>query len=225
MVPVALFTDLNICAGNVRPVLNYGSMSNNNRFVSIISPGGGSFFLSLWLDLVKIQVRHHTGWKAVEETTRGLEASHSHHTITSPLCLFPFCFVFSFFVRGVSLHNQSSAKKCKKKKKRERESGRFPPREMSLLLVVVFAVKFPFSEVTAGGERLLTHGALQTLLVPWGVVDSHQEAVGDGSLASFTHGGMMTFSPWKKKPRKEFEARQETRAGLNHGLMDWSVCG
>lgn len=70
-------------------------------------------------------------------------------------------------------------------------------RRVCLLLVVVFAVKFPFSEVTAGGERLLTHGALQTLLVPRRVVDSHQEAVGDGPLASFTHGGMVTVRAWK----------------------------
>lgn len=66
---------------------------------------------------------------------------------------------------------------------------------MGLLLVVVFAVKFPFSEVTAGGERLLTHGALQTLLVPRRVVDPHQEAVGDGTLASLTHRRMMTVAP------------------------------
>lgn len=66
---------------------------------------------------------------------------------------------------------------------------------MGLLLVVVFAVKFPFSEVTAGGERLLTHGALQTLLVPRRVVDPHEEAVGDGTLASLTHRRMMTVAP------------------------------
>lgn len=72
-----------------------------------------------------------------------------------------------------------------------------------LLLVVVFAVKFPFSEVAAGGEGLLTHGALQTLLVPWRVVDPHQEAVGDGTLASFTHGWMMTVRAWNKKGRRE----------------------
>lgn len=66
---------------------------------------------------------------------------------------------------------------------------------LCLLLVVVFAVKFPFSEVTAGGERLLTHGALQTLLVPRRIVDAHQEAVGDGPLASFTHGGVVAFRP------------------------------
>lgn len=63
-----------------------------------------------------------------------------------------------------------------------------------LLLVVVFAVELPLSEVTAGGERLLTHGALQTLLVPRRVVDPHQEAVGDGALASFTHGRMVTLA-------------------------------
>ena len=56
----------------------------------------------------------------------------------------------------------------------------------------MFAVEFPLPEVTAGGERLLTHGALQTLLVPRRVVDAHQEAVGDGPLASFTHRGMVT---------------------------------
>lgn len=75
-------------------------------------------------------------------------------------------------------------------------------RESCLLLVVVFAVKFPFSEVTAGGERLLTHGALQTLLVPRRIVDPHQEAVGNGTLASFTHGRMMTVGPWEKKKRQ-----------------------
>jgi len=64
-----------------------------------------------------------------------------------------------------------------------------------LLLVVVFAVKFPFSEVAAGGEGLLTHGALQTLLVPRGVVDSHQEAVGDGPLASLTRRRMVAVGP------------------------------
>lgn len=46
------------------------------------------------------------------------------------------------------------------------KSAEIPSAKLCLLLVVVFAVKFPFSEVTAGGERLLTHGALQTLLVP-----------------------------------------------------------
>lgn len=38
----------------------------------------------------------------------------------------------------------------------------------------------------------MTHGALQTLFVPRGIVDSHQEAVGDGPLASFTHGSVVT---------------------------------
>lgn len=78
-------------------------------------------------------------------------------------------------------------------------------RDWRLLLVVVFAVKFPFSEVTAGGERLLTHSALQTLLMPRRVVDPHQEAVGDGTLASFTHGRMVTVGPWERKEEKEDE--------------------
>lgn len=86
----------------------------------------------------------------------------------------------------LALHTQTKA--CKEIQKRD-------PLVLCLLLVVVFAVKFPFSEVTAGSERLLTHGALQTLLVPRRIVDAHQEAVGDGSLASFTHGWMVTFTP------------------------------
>lgn len=81
---------------------------------------------------------------------------------------------------------------------------------MGLLLVVVFAVKFPFSEVTAGGERLLTHGALQTLLVPRRVVDPHQEAVGDGTLASLTHRRMMTVAPCVVGGRR---TAQEMRRG------------
>lgn len=59
-----------------------------------------------------------------------------------------------------------------------------------LLLVVLFAVQFPIPEVAAGGEGLLTRRALQTFLVPGRLVDSHQEAVGDGPLAALAHGGM-----------------------------------
>lgn len=62
--------------------------------------------------------------------------------------------------------------------------------ERRLLLVVLFAVQFPIPEVAAGGEGLLTRSALQTLLVPGGLVDSHQEAVRDGPLAALAHGGM-----------------------------------
>lgn len=62
--------------------------------------------------------------------------------------------------------------------------------ERRLLLVVLFAVQFPIPEVAAGGEGLLTRRALQTLLVPGRLVDSHQEAVGDGSLAALADGGM-----------------------------------
>lgn len=67
----------------------------------------------------------------------------------------------------------------------EREEG-----ERRLLLVVLFAVQFPIPEVAAGGEGLLTCRALQTLLVPGRLVDSHQEAVGDGPLAALADGGM-----------------------------------
>lgn len=67
----------------------------------------------------------------------------------------------------------------------EREEG-----ERRLLLVVLFAVQFPIPEVAAGGEGLLTRRALQTLLVPGRLVDSHQEAVGDGPLAALADGGM-----------------------------------
>lgn len=59
-----------------------------------------------------------------------------------------------------------------------------------LLLVVLFAVQFPIPEVAAGGEGLLTRRALQTLLVPGRLVDSHQEAVGDGPLAALADGGV-----------------------------------
>lgn len=62
---------------------------------------------------------------------------------------------------------------------------------LPLLLVVMFAVEFSVSEVAAGGERLLTHGALQTLFVPRGLVDAHQEAVGYGPLATLTHRLLM----------------------------------
>ena len=57
-------------------------------------------------------------------------------------------------------------------------------------MVVLFAVQFPIPEVAAGGEGLLTRRALQTLLVPGRLVDSHQEAVGDGPLAALADGGM-----------------------------------
>ena len=66
---------------------------------------------------------------------------------------------------------------------------------MCLLLVVVLAVKFPFPEVAAGGEGLLAHGALQTLLMPRRVVDPHQEAVRDGTLAPLTHRWMLAVRP------------------------------
>lgn len=56
----------------------------------------------------------------------------------------------------------------------------------------MFAVEFSVSEVAAGSERLLTHGALQTLFVPRGLVDAHQEAVGYGPLATLTHRLLMT---------------------------------
>lgn len=56
-----------------------------------------------------------------------------------------------------------------------------------LLLVVVFAVEFLVSGVAAHGEKLLTHRALQTLLVPRAVVHAQEEAVRDGSVTSFTH--------------------------------------
>lgn len=57
-------------------------------------------------------------------------------------------------------------------------------------MVVLFAVQFPIPEVAAGGEGLLTRRALQTLLVPGRLVDSHQEAVGDGPLAALADGGV-----------------------------------
>lgn len=75
-------------------------------------------------------------------------------------------------------------------------------RDGRLLLVVVLAVKFPFSEVAAGGEGLLTHGALQTLFVPRRVVDPHQEAVGDGPLASLAHRRMVTVAPCGARPEE-----------------------
>lgn len=113
-----------------------------------------------------------------------------------------------------SLNHQNNANKCTQRergreRKWDREGGKAksPSRKLCLLLVVVFAVKFPFSEVTAVGEGLLTHGALQTLFMPRGIVDSHQEAVGDGTLASFTHGSVMTFSPWEKA--QEFPVRKK----------------
>lgn len=84
-----------------------------------------------------------------------------------------------------------------------------------LLLVVVFAVKFPLSEVTAGDERLLTHGALQTLLVPRRVVHPHQEAVGDGTLASFTHRRMMTVAPWEEEKQKKRKRKGKMRIEMS----------
>lgn len=59
-----------------------------------------------------------------------------------------------------------------------------------LLLVVVFAVEFLVSGVAAHGERLLTHRALHTLLVPRAVVHAQEETVRDGSVTSFTHTRM-----------------------------------
>lgn len=68
--------------------------------------------------------------------------------------------------------------------------GEIEEGERRLLLVVLFAVQFPIPEVAAGGEGLLTCRALQTLLVPGRLVDSHQEAVGDGPLAALADSGM-----------------------------------
>lgn len=56
-----------------------------------------------------------------------------------------------------------------------------------LLLVVVFAVEFVISGVAAHGEKLLTHRALQALLVPRAVVHAQEEAIRDRSVTSFTH--------------------------------------
>lgn len=70
-----------------------------------------------------------------------------------------------------------------------------------LLLVVVFAIKLPLPEVTAGGQGLLAHGALQTFFVPRRVVDPHQEAVRNGTLASLTHG-RVTVAAWKSQNRE-----------------------
>lgn len=67
---------------------------------------------------------------------------------------------------------------------------------MCLLLVVNFAVEFPISEVASCGKRLLTHCALQTLLVPRRFVDPHQKSVGYRPLTSLADGLMMAFSTW-----------------------------
>lgn len=72
-----------------------------------------------------------------------------------------------------------------------------------LLLVVDFAVEFPVSEVAGRGERLLTHGALQALLVPGRVVDPHQKAVGDGPLTALTRGLMVTLGSWNRNQIKK----------------------
>lgn len=56
-----------------------------------------------------------------------------------------------------------------------------------LLLVVVFAVEFVISGVAARGETLLTHRALQALLVPRAVVHAQEEAITDRCVTSFTH--------------------------------------
>lgn len=99
-------------------------------------------------------------------------------------------------------------------------------RESRLLLVVVLAVKFPLSEVTAGGERLLTHGALQTLLVPRRVVHPHQEAVGDGTLASFAHRRMMAVGPWEKKKnikRKKEKADEDRMSSVKDSGLNKSI--
>lgn len=80
-----------------------------------------------------------------------------------------------------------------------------------LLLIVVLAVQLPVPEVAAGGEGLLTHGALQTLLVPGRVVDPHQEAVGDGPLAALTHRRVVAVGSWR---RDRVEARQSGEGAL-----------
>ena len=84
-------------------------------------------------------------------------------------------------------------------------------RKTGLLLVIVLAVKFPFPEVAAGGEGLLTHGTLQTLFVPRGVVDPHQEAVGDGPLAPLTHRGVRAVGSCNAAARVSHVHRGENR--------------
>ena len=139
------------------------------------------------LNIVKIQIRIHTTRMTCSLYFWG-EHEASTASQNTPQCLF----FFFFFL------NQCTPTKATRGRAQKKEKN-----NPCLLLVVVFAVKFPFSEVAAGGEGLLTHGALQTLLVPWRVVDPHQEAVGDGTLASFTHGWMMTVRAWNKEGRRE----------------------
>lgn len=82
----------------------------------------------------------------------------------------------------------------------------------------MLAVKFPFSEVAAGGERLLAHGALQTLLVPRRVVDPHQEAVGDGPLASLAHRRMVTVAACAAERRHEAGGQSSERGPVTFPL-------
>lgn len=160
--------------------------SSDNRFVTV-KPWWWEIFLCAWIKYCKnSNTNSHNAndlFTVFLRRTRGL-----HRQPNTPQCL-----LFFFFFLNQCTPTKATWGRAQKEKKSN----------PCLLLVVVFAVKFPFSEVAAGGEGLLTHGALQTLLVPWRVVDPHQEAVGDGTLASFTHGWMMTVRAWNKKGRRE----------------------
>lgn len=79
-------------------------------------------------------------------------------------------------------------------------------------MVVLFAVQFPIPEVAAGGEGLLTRRALQTLLVPGRLVDSHQEAVGDGPLAALADGGMRAVGACSAQGERRAVSRQRRPA-------------
>lgn len=79
----------------------------------------------------------------------------------------------------------------------------------------MFAVEFSVSEVAAGGERLLTHGALQTLFVPRGLVDAHQEAVGYGPLATLTHRLLMAVRACERNTMSYFKNAIKMQIGVN----------
>lgn len=85
-----------------------------------------------------------------------------------------------------------------------------------LPLVVAPAVQLAVPEVAGGGERLLARGTLQTLLVPRGTVDPHQEAVRDDAGAGLTEGPRRGVPPWETGGRRRYQhpvQRAQRRGG------------
>lgn len=71
-----------------------------------------------------------------------------------------------------------------------------------LLLVVLLAVKLAIPKVAAVRESLLTRSTLQALLMPGGIVDTHQEPVRDGSLAALADRLVLAVRPWEAAGRR-----------------------